>query len=99
MRFLLDMNLPLEMAEWLQAEGHDVVHVREIGLAQSSDRNVFTRAAEDARIVVTFNLDFGEIAGLIGATSPGVVLLASEWPAGIICGSGSAQRLRKLRRH
>ncbi|MBV8336289.1 MAG: DUF5615 family PIN-like protein, partial [Alphaproteobacteria bacterium] len=75
MRLLLDMNLPPAMAEWLRAEGHDVVHVREIGFAQSPDRNVFARAAEDARIVVTFDLDFGEIAGLIGATSSGVVLL------------------------
>jgi predicted nuclease of predicted toxin-antitoxin system len=47
----------------------DAVHVREIGFARSPDRNVFVRAAEDARIVVTFDLDFGEIAGLAGATS------------------------------
>src|SRR6516165_3905415 len=75
MRLLLDMNLPPAMAEWLRAEGHDVVHVREIGFAQSPDRDVFERAAEDARIVVTFDLDFGEIAGLTGATPSGVVLL------------------------
>lgn len=75
MRFLLDMNLPPAMVEWLRAEGHDVVHVREIGFAQLPDRNVFERAAEDARIVVTFDLDFGEIAGLAGATPSGVVLL------------------------
>ena len=69
------MNLAPVMAEWLRAEGHDVVHVREIGFAQSPDRNVFARAAEDARIVVAFDLDFGEIAGLSGATSSGVILL------------------------
>ena len=75
MRLLLDMNLAPMMAEWLRAEGHDVVHVRVIGFMQSPDRNVFARAAEDARIVVTFDLDFGEIAGLSGATSSGVILL------------------------
>jgi predicted nuclease of predicted toxin-antitoxin system len=75
MRFLVDMNLPPAMADWLRSEGHDAVHVREIGLAQLPDREVFMRAAEDGRIVVTFDLDFGEIVGLSGAAGSGVVLL------------------------
>ena len=75
MRLLLDMNLPPAMAEWLRAEGHDAVHVREIGLADSPDHSVFARAAEDARIVVTFDLDFGEVIALRGASGAGVALL------------------------
>ena len=75
MRFLVDMNLPPAMADWLRSEGHDAVHVREIGLAQLPDREVFTRAAEDGRIVVTFDLDFGEMVGLADAAGSGVVLL------------------------
>jgi len=75
MRFLLDMNLPPVMADWLRSEGHDAVHVRDIGLAHLPDREVFARAAEDGRIVVTFDLDFGEIIGLARATGPGIVLL------------------------
>jgi predicted nuclease of predicted toxin-antitoxin system len=75
MRFLLDMNLPPAMAEWLQSEGHDAVHVRDLGFAHLPDHDVFTRAAKDGRIVVTFDLDFGEIVGLAGAAGSGVVLL------------------------
>jgi predicted nuclease of predicted toxin-antitoxin system len=44
MRFLLDMNLPPALAEWLRSEGHDAVHIREIGLAHLPDREVFARA-------------------------------------------------------
>jgi predicted nuclease of predicted toxin-antitoxin system len=47
MRFLLDMNLPPAVAEWLQSEGHDAVHIRQIGLGQLPDRVVFARAAEE----------------------------------------------------
>ena len=63
------------MAVWLRSEGHDAIHLRDLRLASLPDREVFARAAEDGRIVVTFDLDFGEIVGLIGAKGPGVVLL------------------------
>jgi predicted nuclease of predicted toxin-antitoxin system len=75
MRFLLDMNLPPAVAEWLQSEGHDAVHIRQIGLGQLPDRDVFARAAGEGRIVVTFDLDFGEIVSVAGAAGSGVVLL------------------------
>jgi predicted nuclease of predicted toxin-antitoxin system len=42
MRFLLDMDLPPAVAEWVRSEGRNVVHIREIGLA---DSEVFARAA------------------------------------------------------
>ena len=75
MRFLLDMNLPPAMADWLRSDGHDAVHIRETGYAELPDREIFARAAEDGRIVVTFDLDFGEIIGLAGAAGSGVLLL------------------------
>jgi predicted nuclease of predicted toxin-antitoxin system len=63
MRFLLDMNLPPAMADWLRTEGHDAVHVLEAGCGGSSDHEIFERASAEDRILVTFDLDFGEIAG------------------------------------
>jgi predicted nuclease of predicted toxin-antitoxin system len=75
MRLLIDMNLPPSLAAWLRSEGHDAVHVRELGLGHGSDIEVFTRAGQDSRIVITFDLDFGEIAGLVAVTRIGIVLL------------------------
>jgi predicted nuclease of predicted toxin-antitoxin system len=75
MRFLLDMNLPPKMPDWLQSECHDAVHARDIGLADLPDREVFARAAEDGRSVVTFDLDFGDIVALATAIGPGIVSL------------------------
>src|ERR1700680_2456051 len=78
MRFLLDMNLPPAMADWLRADGHDAVHVREIGYTNLPDREIFSRAAEEGRIVVTFDLDFGEIVSLTRGVASGVVRLARQ---------------------
>lgn len=75
MRFLLDVNLSPAMADWLRQEGHDAVHVRDIGLSTLPDRDLFARAVTDDRIIITFDLDFGDVVGAIGGAGPGVLLL------------------------
>src|SRR5579864_1580505 len=75
MRFLLDMNLPPAFADRLRSDGHDAVHVLDAGLANLPDREIFERAAADGRIVVTFDLDFGEIAGAADRTGLSIMLL------------------------
>jgi len=49
MRFLLDMNLSPELANWFRSEGHDAVHVLDIGFGSSSDAEIFARAAAENR--------------------------------------------------
>ena len=75
MRFLLDMNLPPGMADQLRTEGHDAVHVLNAGYGAFPDREIFALATAEDRIVVTFDLDFGEIAGLADPAGSGVILL------------------------
>jgi len=61
-RFLADMGVSRRVAEGLRVAGHDVVHLRDLGLQRASDAEIFRRAAAEHRIVLTFDLDFGEIA-------------------------------------
>jgi predicted nuclease of predicted toxin-antitoxin system len=68
-RFLVDANLSPRVAEWLRHCEHDAAHVFERGLAQAPDREIFERAGEEGRILLTADLDFGEIL----ARSTGVV--------------------------
>jgi predicted nuclease of predicted toxin-antitoxin system len=75
MRFLIDMNLSPELATWLNAQGHDAVHVIDAGNAASSDHEIMMRAATECRVVVSFDLDFGDIAGAAQQSGTGVVLL------------------------
>jgi predicted nuclease of predicted toxin-antitoxin system len=56
-RLLLDENLSPSVALTLTREGYDVVHVRDRGLLHATDAQVFARAFDEARIVVTCNCD------------------------------------------
>ena len=61
MRFLADMGVATRIVEWLRAQGHDIKHLREEGLQRMSDSDIFRKAATESRILLTFDLDFGEI--------------------------------------
>jgi len=75
MRFLVDMPLSPLVAEWLQREGHEAVHVFDIGLGKAPDTEIIARAREDSRIIVTADLDYARLLALAGSSSPGVILL------------------------
>lgn len=75
MRFLLDMNLPPQLAAWLRRQGHDAVHVIEEGFGTSSDHEILMRAAAERRIVISFDLDFGDILAAAHHSGAGVLLL------------------------
>lgn len=74
MRFLLDMGVDLRVAEWLRNGGHDALHLREQGLQRLADNQIFLKARSEGRIVITFDLDFGEIAALSSERQPSVIL-------------------------
>ncbi|HET6878841.1 MAG TPA: DUF5615 family PIN-like protein [Pirellulales bacterium] len=67
MRFLADMGVSIRVVEWLRCGGHEVVHLREEGLQKLPNGDIFQKAVREQRIVLTFDLDFGEIlAGCAG---------------------------------
>jgi predicted nuclease of predicted toxin-antitoxin system len=62
----------------LQQEGHDSVHVRDIGFAQASDEIIFDRAERENRILVSADTDFGTILALRGSRKPSLILFRSS---------------------
>src|SRR5439155_26501361 len=74
MRFLADMGVAMRSVEWLREQGHDATHLREENLQRMSDADVFRKAATEGRILVTFDLDFGEIVELAREQTASVVL-------------------------
>ena len=59
-RFLANENFPAEMVRWLRAEGHEVAHAAE-SYVGADDRELLAVAQKEARIVLTFDQDFGEL--------------------------------------
>jgi predicted nuclease of predicted toxin-antitoxin system len=85
MRLLADENFPKPIVEALRAAGHDVLWAR-TDLAGTSDVALLDRAEAEARIVLTLDRDFWQIA--VQRRSPlqqsGVVLFRvhpSPWTA------------------
>jgi predicted nuclease of predicted toxin-antitoxin system len=62
MRFLADMGVDIRVVRWLRDGGHDAVHLRDEGLHRLPNGDIFGKAISEGRIILTFDLDFGEIA-------------------------------------
>jgi predicted nuclease of predicted toxin-antitoxin system len=66
MRFPVDMGLAVRVAEWLRDEG--------AGLQRLSDHEIFALAARERRIIITTDLDFGEILAHSRQASTSVIV-------------------------
>jgi len=85
-KLLVNENFPRPSLAALQAAGIDVEAVADT-MAAASDHEVLARAAGDARWLVTFDRDYGELVFARKApTPPAIVYLrqgtyAPSWPA------------------
>lgn len=66
------------MAAALGASGHDVVHVRDVGLSAAPDQEILEYADAQGRVIISGDTDFGELLALGDATGPSLVLLRRQ---------------------
>ena len=85
MRFLADMGVSITTVEALRAADHDAVHLREEGLIRLPDPEIVSKAARERRIVLTFDLDFGDILAAARGEAPSVIIfrLRNQTPAAV----------------
>jgi predicted nuclease of predicted toxin-antitoxin system len=74
MKFLADMGASTLTIKWLRSEGHDAVHLRELGLQRLPDEGILAKAREESSIVLTMDLDFGYLLAISADSLPSVVL-------------------------
>jgi len=79
-KFLIDNSLSPLLSEALQTANHDAVHIRDYGLQKSEDEVIFDRAANEDRVVVSADTDFGTILVNRQTVKPSVILFRGESP-------------------
>ncbi|GAC1534512.1 MAG: hypothetical protein NVS3B12_15390 [Acidimicrobiales bacterium] len=95
-RFLVDENLSPALAASLTADGHDAIHVNDVGLSHRPDAQILGWAGQQDRTVITADHDFHEHLFALGATGPSVVRLSQRGPDALAGTRPQAARLRAL---
>lgn len=68
------MGVSPRVVQWLRDQGHDAMHLREQGLQRMPDDQIFAKAATESRVILTFDLDFGEIVASSASKEVSVVV-------------------------
>ena len=58
MKFFVDNQRPLQVARFLEAEGHHAVHAAEVGMDEAQDMDVWNWASQNGYVVVSKDEDF-----------------------------------------
>jgi predicted nuclease of predicted toxin-antitoxin system len=84
-KFLGDMGVSLTTVVALRAADHDAIHLRDEGLIRLPDPMIMAKALAESRIVLTFDLDFGDILATAGSKGPSVIIfrLRNQTPAAV----------------
>ncbi len=86
MKFLADMGVSQTTVKWLNKQGFNAIHVRDVNMNRSLDAEILSKAKDEGRIVLTCDLDFGGLLSASGESSPSVIIfrLENETPANVI---------------
>ena len=70
MLFLIDAQLPPALTNWFEGRGHSALAVRDIGLRDASDREIWEYAVQRSAVVVTKDQDFVQLAAVSRPAAP-----------------------------
>ena len=65
-------GVSMRTATSLREAGHDTVHLRDQGSLKMKDSDILQKASSEERIVLTFDLDFGDLLAASGEKLPSI---------------------------
>ncbi len=74
MKFLADMGISPHIVEELRQQSHDAIHLAEQKLNRMVDGDILRKARQENRILLTNDLDFGELLAASGGVLPSVII-------------------------
>lgn len=74
MKFKIDENLPIEVAQLLQNVGYDAATVLEQQIGGKPDHHIAKICQQEERIIVTIDLDFADIRAYPPADYAGLIV-------------------------
>src|SRR3989344_8295944 len=75
MRFFLDANIPYSSIDIFKKFNHHSEHARNIGMGNSSDKEIIRYAIKNNEILVTKDLGFGNILNYPSKSHRGIIIL------------------------
>jgi predicted nuclease of predicted toxin-antitoxin system len=68
------------IAAWLVGRGFDAVHATDIGLHRAPDSEIVARAKQEARTIITIDLDYPRLLAIARSVEPSLILFRNgDW--------------------
>ncbi|MCD4790293.1 MAG: DUF5615 family PIN-like protein [Bacteroidales bacterium] len=74
MNFLIDNAISPKVSEGLNKLGHNSIHVRDIGFQHANDQEIFEKALEEDRVIISADTDFGFLLSKWNNNKPSVII-------------------------
>ena len=75
MKILADMGVSMSTVKSLREHGFDTIHLLEENLERLPDVKIIEKAKHEKRLIITFDLDFGDLLALSQDSLPTVILI------------------------
>ncbi|MBS1257593.1 MAG: hypothetical protein MAG551_00637 [Candidatus Scalindua arabica] len=80
MRFLADMPISPKTVEFLNNLGHEAVRLTDIDMMHAEDEDIIEYARTEKYVILTMDLDFGELLAIKRLSEPSVIIFRLENP-------------------